>query len=77
MLQQQHNHRADQSTTRHRTATAGVVLKHSQNSVRVDAAGSSTIFLQQHQQRHHPEDQPTSLYTSIETPACMVPGKSK
>jgi hypothetical protein len=69
MLQQQHNHRADQSTTRRRTAAAtaaaGVVLKHSQNSVRVDTAGSSTIFLQQHQHRHHPEDQPTSLYTSI------------
>jgi hypothetical protein len=69
MLQQQHNHRADQSTTRRRTAAAiaaaGVVFKHWQNSVRVDAAGSSKIFLQQHPQRHHPEDQPTSLYTSI------------
>jgi hypothetical protein len=53
MLQHQHNHHADQSTTRRRTAaataTAGVVFKHSQNSVRVDAAGSSKIFLQQHQ----------------------------
>jgi hypothetical protein len=77
MLQQQHNHRADQSTTRRRTAAAGVVFKHSQNWVRVDAPGSSKIFLQQHQQRHHPGDQPTSLYTSIKTPACMVPGKSK
>jgi hypothetical protein len=69
MLQQQHNHRADQSTTRRRTAAAttaaGIVFKQSQNSVRVDAAGSSKIFLQQHQQRHHPKDQPTSLYTSI------------
>jgi hypothetical protein len=77
MLQQHHNHRADQSTTRRRTAAAGVVLKHSQNLVRVDALGSSKILLQLHQQRHHPGDQPTGLYTSIKTPACMVPGKSK